>query len=53
MWDTAIEPAAPAGTHLSRDLPCQRCGHASPTYLPCGDDCDCAVVRLPGQLVAA
>ena len=38
MWDTAVEIAS----HLSHDAPCVCCGHATHTYLPCSDTCDCA-----------
>jgi len=38
MWDTAVE----IGTHVSRDAPCMRCGHAMHTFLPCSDSCDCS-----------
>ena len=37
MWDTAVE----IGSHVTRDAPCVRCGHAMHTYLPCSDSCDC------------
>jgi hypothetical protein len=37
MWDT-VETST---THLSHDLPCPRCGHATHTYLPCSDSCAC------------
>jgi hypothetical protein len=37
MWDT-IETST---MHLSHDLPCQHCGHATHTYLACSDTCDC------------
>ncbi len=37
MWDTAVE----IGSHLSHDAPCVRCGHATHTFLPCSDACDC------------
>jgi hypothetical protein len=42
MWDT-VESIT---THLSRDLPCQACGHAPHTFLPCSDTCDCRPVAL-------
>lgn len=38
MWDTAVE----IGSHLSHDAPCVRCGHATHTFLPCSDTCDCS-----------
>lgn len=37
MWDT-VETTS---THLSHDRPCPACGHATHTYLPCSDSCDC------------
>jgi hypothetical protein len=37
-------------THLSHDLPCQRCGHAVHTFLACGDECSCEPVVLPGSV---
>ena len=48
MWDTAQTTT----THLSRDLPCPRCGHAVHTFLACGDSCDCRPVELPGSNAA-
>jgi hypothetical protein len=48
MWDTVVESA----THLSHDLPCQRCTHAGHHFLPC-DRCDCGAQASapdrPGQ----
>jgi len=38
MWDTVEAPAIP----LSHEMPCPGCGHATHTYLPCSDGCDCA-----------
>jgi hypothetical protein len=49
MWDTAQTPTT---AHLSRDLPCPRCGHAVHTFLACGDSCDCQPVELPGSNAA-
>lgn len=37
MWDTVEN----ASSHLSHDVPCPRCGHATHTYLPCSDTCTC------------
>ncbi|GAA1951494.1 hypothetical protein GCM10009798_08460 [Nocardioides panacihumi] len=37
MWDTADTQAHP----LSHEMPCPQCGHASHTYLPCSDTCNC------------
>jgi hypothetical protein len=34
--------------HISHDLPCSRCGHATHTYLACSDTCDCAPQPAPG-----
>jgi hypothetical protein len=45
VWDT-VELST---THLSHDLPCQRCGHAGHTYLGCGDGCDCEPAPAPGE----
>jgi len=33
-------------THLSHDRPCPHCGHATHTYLPCSDGCDCVPTWL-------
>jgi hypothetical protein len=38
MWDTVETQMNP----LSHDMPCTGCGHATHTYLPCSDGCDCA-----------
>ena len=43
MWDTFETQAKP----LSHELPCPGCGHATHTYLPCSDGCDCAPRWLP------
>ena len=50
MWDTVqdIQPRL----HLSRELPCQRCGHAAHRYLACDTVCDCQPVALPGILAS-
>jgi hypothetical protein len=37
MWDTVDTN----GTHLSHDMPCPGCGHATHSYLPCSDSCAC------------
>jgi len=37
MWDTVETNTI----HLSHDLPCQHCGHATHTYLACSDTCAC------------
>ena len=44
MWDTVQT----SETHLSHDLPCLRCGHASHTFLACSDTCDCEPALVPG-----
>jgi hypothetical protein len=31
---------------LSHDMPCRGCGHATHTYLPCSDACDCVPAWL-------
>ena len=36
MWDTVQT----SDTHLSHDMPCQRCGHALHTFLGCDDGCE-------------
>ena len=48
MWDTIESDRL----HLSHDLPCPQCGHATHTYLPCSETCDCARSVLPGTLGA-
>ena len=45
MWDNAEQSTT---IHLSHDMPCARCGHASHTYLACSDTCDCEPAALPG-----
>jgi hypothetical protein len=50
MWDTVQEDR---GLHLSRDLPCPRCGHAVHTFLSCGDDCQCEPFVMPGSAAVA
>ena len=42
MWDI-VETST---THLSHDRPCQHCGHATHTYLPCSDSCCCVPTWL-------
>ena len=37
------------GSHLSHDMPCQRCGHAFHTFLSCGNTCDCQPDAMPGE----
>lgn len=37
MWDTVVELSTP----LSHEMPCPVCGHATHTFLPCSDRCDC------------
>lgn len=50
MWTTTSgSSGSSSGTqHLSHDLPCQGCGHAVHTFLPCSDTCACSVNALPG-----
>lgn len=50
MWDI---PETIRHPHLSHDLPCPRCGHASHTYLPCSETCGCVPPQAPGSLAAA
>jgi hypothetical protein len=38
VWDTVVETAAP----LSHEMPCPWCGHATHSFLPCSDSCECA-----------
>jgi hypothetical protein len=45
MWDTVQTNEQ----HLSHDLPCLRCGHASHPFLGCWDDCDCTPALMPGE----
>ncbi len=49
MWDTIETQLNP----LSHDMPCVGCGHATHTYLPCSDGCDCAPSWLSSQNQAA
>ena len=44
MWDT-VETTT---THLSHDMPCPRCGHATHTYLACSETCTCVPALPPG-----
>ena len=44
MWETVQENS----DHLSRDMPCHRCGHASALFLACSDMCDCEPALMPG-----
>jgi hypothetical protein len=46
MWDTVQM----SSSHLSHDMPCQRCGHELHTFLSCGDSCECQPARMPGEL---
>jgi hypothetical protein len=48
MWDT-VETTT---THLSHDMPCPGCGHATHTFLSCSDTCDCVPAPLPGMVLA-
>lgn len=41
MWDTADTGHEHRHEHLSHDLPCPYCGHASHRYLPCDRECGC------------
>ncbi|GAB3866763.1 hypothetical protein GCM10028801_39400 [Nocardioides maradonensis] len=49
MWDTVQTSTI----HLSHDRPCGLCGHAAHTYLPCGDDCACVPLPVPGEAALA
>jgi hypothetical protein len=44
MWDT-VEISS---THLSHDLPCLACGHASHSFLVCSESCACHRFAMPG-----
>lgn len=44
MWD--IDPGHES--HLTHDMPCQRCGHAMHTFLACSDTCGCIGAEMPG-----
>jgi len=44
MWDT-VETSS---THLSHDMLCPSCGHATHTYLACSDTCHCVPAPWPG-----
>jgi hypothetical protein len=46
MWDTVQTNGVP----LTRDLPCQQCGHAAHTFLACSDTCACVPVPMPGAV---
>jgi hypothetical protein len=53
MWDTATEHEQHDTAQrqaISHDRPCQECGHALHTFLPCSDDCGCRPQLLPGVL---
>jgi hypothetical protein len=45
MWDTVQTNE----THISRDMPCLRCGHAVHTFLSCDDSCECQPALMPGE----
>jgi len=45
MWDTVQD----SNTHLSHDMPCLRCGHASHTFLSCDEHCSCQPALMPGE----
>ena len=47
MWDTVQTNQE----HLSRDMPCPRCGHVVHIYLACSDTCACEPPLLPGDEV--
>lgn len=46
MWEDTL--TITRVDHLSHDLPCPRCGHGVHTFLPCGDNCACPPVQMPG-----
>ena len=47
MWDTVDDTPVHDTDHLSRDLPCLRCGHAIHIYLACGGECSCPPITVP------
>ncbi|WP_170125998.1 hypothetical protein [Nocardioides speluncae] len=49
MWNTVQTNEV----HLSHDLPCFECGHASHTFLPCSDTCECPRNLMPGMVAIA
>jgi hypothetical protein len=54
MWDTAET----SSTHVTHDMPCPQCGHATHTFLPCSDECACVprwlpTLSVPGALALA
>lgn len=51
MWDT-VQDAGNAD-HLSRDMPCVRCGHAAHTFLACDEACACQPTVTPGDSALA
>jgi len=51
MWDTA-DDAVDDTVHLSHDMPCPRCGHASHSYLECSPICLCEPSLPPGARLA-
>lgn len=51
MWDHPGDSQAEQAM-LSHDRPCQECGHAMHTFLPCSDDCGCRPQLLPGAIGA-
>lgn len=52
MWDTIESTGGRAALHLSHDLPCAACGHATHRFLACSDSCACVPPPLPGVLDA-
>lgn len=46
MWDSVVASEPSGVVHLSHDRPCQQCGHAAHTYLPCSDSCGCRPARV-------
>ncbi len=49
MWDTVAETTS----HLSHEMPCPWCRHASHSFLPCSDRCDCSGWRTLAGLEPA
>ncbi len=56
MWDHPNDSRPTGGQTgqqmLSHDRPCQQCGHALHTFLPCSDACGCRPQLLPGAIGA-
>jgi len=49
MWDTVDTTSS----HLTHDMPCPHCGHATHVYLACSESCDCVPVGRRNAYAAA